>query len=131
MFQGNWTCCKCSGVITELPFEPKSEKGLTCRDCFLKQTDKTKSPSHETRTSNGALDDRDVPPFDPDVTSAAGEQTIDSPHHANAPVAEESTMFEGSWTCATCGAAITKLPFEPRGTENLKCIDCFKKAKSA
>ena len=36
---------------------------------------------------------------------------------------------EGNWTCSTCGGAITSLPFTPRETGNLKCIDCFKKSK--
>lgn len=27
------------------------------------------------------------------------------------------------------GTAITELPFEPRDTSNLKCLDCFKKSK--
>ncbi len=35
----------------------------------------------------------------------------------------------GDWKCAGCGNAITQLPFEPRDTSNLKCIDCFKKSK--
>jgi CxxC-x17-CxxC domain-containing protein len=39
--------------------------------------------------------------------------------------------IEGNWSCATCGTAITSLPFTPRDTSNLKCIDCFKKSKSA
>lgn len=38
--------------------------------------------------------------------------------------------IEGNWTCATCGGAITSLPFTPRDTSNLKCIDCFKKSKN-
>ena len=36
MFQGNWTCSGCGGVITELPFEPRSTDGLKCRDCHSK-----------------------------------------------------------------------------------------------
>jgi len=39
----------------------------------------------------------------------------------------DKVMYEGNWKCAGCGTPITKLPFEPRNTENLKCIDCFKK----
>ena len=35
----------------------------------------------------------------------------------------------GNWTCSTCGGAITSLPFTPRETGNLKCIDCFKKSR--
>lgn len=37
--------------------------------------------------------------------------------------------YEGDWKCATCNAPITSLPFQPRDTSNLKCIDCFKKSK--
>lgn len=35
MFQGNWKCGKCGGVITELPFQPdpSREGSLKCRDC--------------------------------------------------------------------------------------------------
>ncbi len=36
---------------------------------------------------------------------------------------------QGNWTCSSCGAQITSLPFEPRDTSNLKCIDCFKRSK--
>jgi len=45
------------------------------------------------------------------------------------PERSDRPRFEGSWTCASCGAAITSLPFEPRDTSNLQCIDCFKKQK--
>ena len=38
-------------------------------------------------------------------------------------------MHQGNWTCSGCGGAITSLPFEPRDTSNLKCMDCFKKGK--
>ena len=41
----------------------------------------------------------------------------------------ERKMFEGNWTCAGCGNAITSLPFEPRDTSNLKCKDCFQKTR--
>ena len=37
--------------------------------------------------------------------------------------------FAGAWQCAGCGAAINSLPFTPRDTNNLKCLDCFKKSK--
>ena len=36
MHQGNWTCSSCGGTITELPFEPRSTEGLTCRECHQK-----------------------------------------------------------------------------------------------
>ena len=38
----------------------------------------------------------------------------------------ERKMYQGNWECSVCGKAITELPFEPRNTDNLKCIDCFK-----
>lgn len=41
----------------------------------------------------------------------------------------ERTMFEGDWKCAGCGGTISKLPFQPRDTSNLKCIDCFQKSR--
>ena len=40
MYQGNWKCSTCGGPITELPFQPRSESGLTCRTCYGKQKDK-------------------------------------------------------------------------------------------
>ena len=42
----------------------------------------------------------------------------------------ERQKVEGNWTCSGCGNAITSLPFTPRDTSNLKCIDCFKKSRA-
>ena len=41
----------------------------------------------------------------------------------------ERKTHKGDWKCSGCGAAITELPFEPRDTSNLKCLDCFKKSR--
>ena len=41
----------------------------------------------------------------------------------------DKPTFSGDWKCADCGATITSLPFQPRDTSNLKCIDCFKKSR--
>lgn len=38
----------------------------------------------------------------------------------------EKQMYQGDWQCSQCGKAITQLPFQPKGTANLRCIDCFK-----
>ena len=46
------------------------------------------------------------------------------------PQQGERKMFEGDWKCSSCGTPITSLPFEPRNTENLLCIDCFKKSRA-
>ena len=38
MYQGNWTCAKCGGAITELPFDPDPSRldQLQCRECHMK-----------------------------------------------------------------------------------------------
>ncbi|MFM2424416.1 MAG: hypothetical protein RLZZ70_807 [Candidatus Parcubacteria bacterium] len=56
-----------------------------------------------------------------DVGNAAGGSTGE-----NAP----KPRVEGSWSCSGCGSAITSLPFTPRDTSNLKCMDCFKKSRA-
>ena len=35
MYQGNWKCAKCGAEITELPFQPDSDRldQLNCREC--------------------------------------------------------------------------------------------------
>lgn len=138
MYQGNWTCSQCNGSITELPFQPKSEKGLTCRACFMK------NKGGGVSASAGAATEADAPAPEPDMGSSA-EPPHDIPEDAGlaseAPPMEggfedatpvtpgEKPKFEGNWECATCGGAITSLPFQPRDTSNLKCLDCFKASK--
>lgn len=137
MFQGNWPCSTCDKTITELPFEPRSNGGLTCRDCYFKQKDGTAaggaSAADDSAADTGAtgeIDNRDVPDFDPDMMSAS-EPAPESPDMADAPAATgEKPKFAGDWQCATCGNSITSLPFQPRSTENLKCLDCFKASKN-
>jgi len=90
MFQGNWTCSTCGKAITELPFEPRSTSGLTCRECHAKK-----------REAEGG---------------------------SSAPQGERPRV-EGNWQCSNCGTAITSLPFTPRDTSNLLCLDCYKRSK--
>ncbi len=33
-FKGNWKCSKCGKEITTLPFEPRDESTLKCKDCY-------------------------------------------------------------------------------------------------
>ncbi len=130
MYQGNWTCSQCSGAITELPFQPRSERGLTCRDCFMKN--KQGGANHHTATAppdefaGGAEapaipDDADLATEAPPPADFAG---------ATATTPGEKPRFSGNWECAECGGAITALPFQPRDTSNLKCLDCFKRSKA-
>lgn len=121
MHQGNWRCSGCGGAITELPFQPRSEAGLTCRDCYSKQ--KGGAPQAPAPVATEVPDI----PFDADI--ASGPQDDDGFGPASAPAATERTKITGDWHCAGCGASITSLPFTPRTTNNLKCIDCFKRSK--
>lgn len=132
MHQGNWKCSTCGGAITELPFEPRGESGLTCRACYGKSKDdgaqsgSGESTPEDTGASADAPDMSDVP----EDAGMAGEQP-QAPDFEEAPVATgEKPKHSGDWKCAGCGAAITSLPFAPRSTDNLKCLDCFKKSKA-
>ena len=42
--------------------------------------------------------------------------------------AEKPQRFTGDWQCSQCGAAITSLPFEPKGDnpEGLLCAACWR-----
>lgn len=131
MYQGNWKCSKCGGTITQLPFEPRSEAGLTCRDCYFKEKNGDSAESADTApATNGELDDRDVPDFDPMEGSTASEPQGDDGLDATPATPGEKPKFAGDWKCSGCGGTISSLPFQPRNTENLKCLDCFKKSKS-
>lgn len=128
MYQGNWKCSACGGSITELPFEPRSEAGLTCRECWKKQQDGKKQASAPADTHSA-----EVPHDIPDDAAPAGEPPADDAFAGMDTVPVESgekPKFTGDWSCAICGATIASLPFEPRSTENLKCIECFKNSKS-
>lgn len=138
MFQGNWPCSKCGGSITELPFQPRSEKGLTCRACFAQQRSGSNSTAGEVDTetapeymmADGGDDRQDVPPFDPEAPAGEPAPAPEGSELGTPVDATERRAFAGDWQCSLCGGAITSLPFEPRSTANLKCIDCFKQGKS-
>ena len=75
-------------------------------------------------------------PFEPRGTSGLTCRDCHSKSRAQATPAAggasngDRPKVEGSWTCSGCGTAITSLPFTPRDTSNLMCIDCFKKSKA-
>ncbi|MFT5849963.1 MAG: CxxC-x17-CxxC domain-containing protein [Patiriisocius sp.] len=128
MFQGDWKCSKCGGAITELPFQPRGESGLTCRACYGKQKDSEAGAADQMPDDASMMSADEMPDF-PEDAGLAGEQPP-APDFESAPAAAEKPKHAGEWKCAGCGAAITSLPFEPRNTENLKCLDCFKKSKA-
>ncbi len=146
MYEGNWKCSGCGGAITQLPFQPRSESGLTCRNCYgkNKETETIEQPIPEMQTAGEAPPMDDAPDFD--EFSVAGEPMPDDGAFTgledSAPSSSNSAggvsngesgggsaskpKREGNWKCSGCGAAITSLPFVPRGDANLKCLDCFK-----
>lgn len=134
MFQGNWTCSSCGGAITELPFEPRSNSGLTCRDCYFKKKDSGSGGDVQAVAAASAADEQqNAPPFDGDMGSVADAPVPPPPDELDGATSTqpgERKMFQGEWQCSGCGTSITQLPFQPRSTENLKCIDCFKKSKA-
>lgn len=134
MYEGNWKCSSCGGAITQLPFQPRSESGLTCRTCYAKnkEAEKSAQPVPEMQTASEPMPTDEVPDFD--EAQLAGEPMPAEDAFAGledaAPVTPgEKPKFTGEWTCAGCGNAITSLPFQPRDTSNLKCLDCFKASK--
>jgi CxxC-x17-CxxC domain-containing protein len=126
MHQGNWKCSSCGGAITELPFQPRSEEGLTCRACYAKS--KGNQPAPAAPDTNSAPAPLDIP--DDAGLAGAPADPFEGMDDAVPIVPGEKPRFSGDWSCAGCGAAITSLPFQPRDTSNLKCIDCFKQSKN-
>ena len=123
MFQGNWKCSSCGGAITELPFQPRSEAGLTCRACYSKNKGGSSKPASNMSVASEAPDI----PFDADLASSPDDRDAFPEGSASSG---GKPKFSGNWQCATCGGAINSLPFTPRDTSNLKCIDCFKRSKA-
>jgi CxxC-x17-CxxC domain-containing protein len=124
MYQGNWKCSTCGGAITELPFQPRSESGLTCRACYSKK--KNAESPHAADDMTVAGEAPDIPDF---AELADGPAPSDDFGMGAVPVSGDKPRFAGNWVCAGCGAAINSLPFSPRDTSNLKCLDCFKKSR--
>jgi len=131
MHQGNWKCSTCGGAITELPFQPRSESGLTCRSCYGKQkgSEGADQQAPDIPETAGAPEDlSDIPDFAEVASEPAPHEDFAS--DMVPATASEKPKFAGKWQCAGCEAPIDSLPFEPRDVTNLKCLDCFKKSKS-
>jgi CxxC-x17-CxxC domain-containing protein len=134
MYEGNWKCSSCGGAITQLPFQPRSESGLTCRTCYAKQkeAEKSEQPIPEMPVASEAPPMDDAPDYDESHVASEPMPADDALAGLDGatPASSEKQKHEGNWTCASCGGAITSLPFEPKSTNNLKCLDCFKASKS-
>ena len=142
MYEGNWKCSGCGGEITQLPFQPRSDAGLTCRSCYAKGQDRaaTSAPTPGTTLASETPDIPDEagiatepPPLDDAFIGMEGleemsTQNTEDPVGSGAPATKPK--ITGAWTCSGCGGGITSLPFTPRTTNNLKCLDCFKASKN-
>jgi len=134
MYQGNWKCSTCGGAITQLPFQPRSESGLTCRTCYAKGKEASapeQALSDMPAASEPAPYD-DLPNYDELQVASEPAPLADNGPSGTIISTETSNpkpRIEGSWTCATCNGTISSLPFTPRDTSNLKCLDCFKRSK--
>jgi CxxC-x17-CxxC domain-containing protein len=124
MHQGNWKCSTCGGAITELPFQPRSEAGLTCRTCYAQ----SRNPNSQSAPPMPVADEAaDIPDFAELASEPPSGDDGFGP--AIAATQGDKPRFTGDWVCSGCGASITSLPFSPRDTSNLKCLDCFKASK--
>lgn len=146
MHEGNWKCSSCGGAITQLPFLPRGESGLTCRSCYGKgkEAEKSEQPVPEMQTATEAPD---IPDFDEaqvagepmsadeafaglgDIAPASPDKVKEVNGETRESALGQKSTNAGNWTCSGCGGAITSLPFVPRNTSNLKCLDCFKSSK--
>jgi hypothetical protein len=119
---------------------PRSEAGLTCRTCYAKSKDPNSgggsTSSHVDEPTDFAIgasahDDRsDIPDFEDIERGSSEPMPHDGLESLGATAPAEKPRTEGNWKCATCGGAITSLPFTPRDVTNLKCLDCFKRSKA-
>lgn len=129
MPQGNWKCSSCGSTITELPFTPRSEAGLTCRACYAKRKGGGAGTSGSSAAPTFAGSGAQAPDIPFDAPLASEPAHGDDLGMGEVPVSSERQKVSGNWTCAGCGGDITSLPFTPRSTNNLKCLDCFKQSR--
>ena len=100
------TCADCGDQCT-IPFVPKTDRPVYCRDCFRKNKPDDSGndrPSRDDRGSRYSRDDR------------GSRYSRDNDR-------EETTV-----TCADCGDQCT-VPFVPRSNKPVYCSDCFRKNK--
>ena len=100
------TCADCGDQCT-IPFVPKTDRPVYCRDCFRKNKPDDSGndrPSRDDRGSRYSRDDR------------GSRYSRDNDR-------EETTV-----TCADCGDQCT-VPFVPRSNKPVYCSDCFRQNK--
>lgn len=87
-------CASCGTKINELPFEPKSDRPVYCRDC--------------NRSRNADKPQRNN--FRQNQNFGGPRQTFD--------------VSSLGLKCANCQTGITELPFEPKTDQPVYCREC-------
>jgi CxxC-x17-CxxC domain-containing protein len=100
MYKVDLKCSKCGKQIDELPFEPSNDsegnpRPVFCSDC--NREFRQKRQGNDRGFGGGGF-------------------------KGNRP---QRQMLSGNWTCSSCGAQISELPFEPRDTSTLLCRSCL------
>jgi len=95
MFDVDLTCAKCGDHISQLPFQPSGDRPVYCSDC---------NRAFRQSRPNGRSGAR------------GGVGGRNSGHRQ---------MYSVNLTCASCGTAITQLPFQPTGEKPVYCRDCM------
>jgi len=101
MFDVDLTCAKCGAHISQLPFQPSGDRPVYCSDCNRAFRQSKMGGSSMGGGSFGAR-------------SQAPRQ-----------------MYSVNLTCASCGAAITQLPFQPSGDKPVYCRDCMQARRNS
>ncbi|MFA6105062.1 MAG: CxxC-x17-CxxC domain-containing protein [Patescibacteria group bacterium] len=101
MYDVNLTCAKCGTHISQLPFQPSGDRPVYCSEC--------NRAFRQTRTGGNDRGGR----------SFGGA--------SNGP----RQMFDVNLTCASCGTAITQLPFQPSGDKPVYCRSCLQARRNS
>ena len=118
------TCADCGDQCT-IPFVPKTDRPVYCRDCFRqnKPDDSGRDrPSRDDRGSRYSRDDRGSR-YSRDDRGSRYSRDDRGSRYSRDNDREETTV-----TCADCGDQCT-VPFVPRSNKPVYCSDCFRQNK--
>ena len=127
------TCADCGDQCT-IPFVPKTDRPVYCRDCFRKNKPDDSGndrPSRDDRGSRYSRDDRGSRYSRDDRGSRYSRDDRGSRYSRDdrgSRYSRDNDREETTVTCADCGDQCT-VPFVPRSNKPVYCSDCFRKNK--
>ncbi len=127
------TCADCGDQCT-IPFVPKTDRPVYCRDCFRqnKPDDSGRDrPSRDDRGSRYSRDDRGSRYSRDDRGSRYSRDDRGSRYSRDdrgSRYSRDNDREETTVTCADCGDQCT-VPFVPRSNKPVYCSDCFRQNK--